>query len=184
MAFQELSTTRVIMLFDQSAVRGRYSVIPADTNTRPIHIRLPVMLLAVLAVIAGIQMLVSPLYYLSLSAWVKSTEGQAALVKLNNTWLTANVSDLLLLMAIIYVLLGISDLWFALGYLRGREWARRQGRRVAVSAVALAIVGVVIAAILPSRFHPGSPFWTIMLNVAVFVYLGRPEVLAYFREEG
>ena len=172
------------MLPDQSEVRRRHSLTPDDTNTRPIHIRLPVMLLAVLAVIAGIQMLVSPVYYLSLSTWVKTAEGQAALVYLNSPLLTENMSQLLLLMAIVYVVLGVSGLWCALGYLRCREWARHEGRRVAVYAIAFAIVGAVIAAILPSRFHPGSPFWTIMLNVAVFVYLGRPEVLDYFREKG
>ena len=144
---------------------------------------MPIILLAVLAVIAGIQMLISPAYYLRLSAWIKSVDGQAALVKLNNPWLTENISHLLLLMAIVYVALGVSDLWFALGYVRGRDWARRQGRRVAVCAVAVALVGAVIAAMLPSEFHPGSPFWTIALNVVVFVYLGRPEVLAYFHEQ-
>jgi hypothetical protein len=141
------------------------------------------LIIAVLSVIAGIQMLVSPLYYLSLSAWIKSSDGQAALVKLNNPWLTENVGALLLVMAIVYVILGLFDFWWASGYVRGRGWARRQGRRTAVFAIIFAIVGAVIATILPSEFHPGSPFWTIGLNVVIFIYLGRPEVLAYFHEQ-
>jgi len=180
---QELCATKLNMMYGQSEARGRHSLIPAGTKTRLVTIRLPVILLAVLAVIAGIQMLISPAYYLSLSAWVRSADGQAALVKLNNQLLTENIGHLLLLMAIVYVVLGLSDFWIALGYLQGRERARHRGRMVAVLAIAFAIVGAVMAAVLPSKFHPGSPFWTILLNVVVFVYLGRPQVLAYFHEK-
>jgi hypothetical protein len=48
---------------------------------------------------------------------------------------------------------------------------------VAAIAIVFAFLGVFL---LPNRVDPGSPFWTIVLNVVVIIYLGSQKVRAYF----
>ena len=138
---------------------------------------LGVTILALLQILTGVQLLVSFLFYVSLSSWVKTPDGQAALLKLNSQWLAQNASGLLFLLAMAYLILGASSLLLARGYVKGKGWARRRGRLLAILAILFAIFGAII---LPNRLDPGSPFWTVAFNAVVFIYLGRPKVKAYF----
>jgi hypothetical protein len=47
--------------------------------------------------------------------------------------------------------------------------------------VLLIVYGIFGLLILPPRADPASPFWTVVVNIAVFIYLGRPSVKSYFR---
>lgn len=76
-------------------------------------------------------------------------------------------------------MLGISCLWLARGYWLGHESARRRGRKVAVLAIAVAVLAGL--AVLPARLGPDSPFWLVLGNLVVFIYLGSEKARSYFR---
>ena len=81
------------------------------------------------------------------------------------------------ILGIAYLILGLSSLWLARGYAKGYEWARRRGRFLASMALVFAVLGSIL---LPPRFAPDSPLWTIVFNLSILLYLGRPRVRAYF----
>ena len=81
------------------------------------------------------------------------------------------------ILGIAYLILGLSSLWLARGYAKGYERARRRGRLLASMALVFAVLGSIL---LPPRFAPDSPLWTIVFNLSILLYLGRPRVRAYF----
>lgn len=83
------------------------------------------------------------------------------------------------LLGIAYLILGISCLWLARGYWLGHESSRRRGRRVAVLAIIVAVLAAI--SILPQKLGPDSPFWSIVGNLVVFLYLGSQTAVRYFR---
>jgi len=135
-----------------------------------------VTVLALLQVLAGLQSLAASLIYFALTSWAKSPEGLAELAS-SGEWVLKNASGVFLLLALVYLILGIGSLLLARGYIKGFEWARRKGRLVAAIAIVFAFLGVFL---LPNRVDPGSPFWTIVLNVIVIIYLGSQKVRLYF----
>jgi amino acid transporter len=81
------------------------------------------------------------------------------------------------ILGVAYLILGLSSLWLARGYAKGYERARRRGRLLASMALVFAVLGSIL---LPPRFAPDSPLWTIVFNLSILLYLGRPRVRAYF----
>ena len=133
-------------------------------------------LLAIIQIISGLQLVVSSLIYFALSSWANTPEGAAELAK-SGDWALKNGSGLFFLLGIVYLILGVSSLLLARGYVKGREWARHKGRVVAALAMVFAIVGAIL---LPRRLDPGSPFWTIVFNAIVIIYLGSAKVRNFF----
>jgi len=121
---------------------------------------LGVTVLAIIAIVAGIQSLGTGL----------------ALVSFSST-LEKSISGIVSLIGLGFLIIGLSYLLLARGYVKGRERARRKGRMIAVFAILLAIAGVMI---LPEMFGAESPVWTVFFNVVIILYLGRPHVKAFF----
>lgn len=111
----------------------------------------------------GIQMVLVGLAFLSFSGTL--LEGSA--------W-----RSLAFLIGLGYFVIGVSALLLARGYVKGYESSRRRGRSVAAFAIAFAILGVLF---LPPKLSPDSPFWTIVGNVVILLYLGSDKVVAYFK---
>jgi hypothetical protein len=129
-------------------------------RNRPVKRPLGVTILAVIAVVAGIQSLGTGLVLVSLSSTLeKSISGIVSLIGLG------------------FLIVGLSYLLLARGYVKGRERSRRKGRMIAGFAIFLAIAGVMI---LPAKLAPESPVWTVFFNVVIILYLGRPRVKAFF----
>jgi len=100
---------------------------------------LGVTILAIIAIVAGIQSLGTGLALVSFS-----------------TTLEKSISGIVSIIGLGFLIVGLSHLLLARGYIKGRERARRKGRMIAVFAILLAIAGVII------------------------LYLGRPRVKAFF----
>jgi hypothetical protein len=129
-------------------------------RNRPVKRPLGVTILAIIAVVAGIQSLGTGLVLVSLSSTLeKSISGIVSLIGLG------------------FLIVGLSYLLLARGYVKGRERSRRKGRMIAGFAIFLAIAGVMI---LPAKLAPESPVWTVFFNVVIILYLGRPRVKAFF----
>jgi hypothetical protein len=121
---------------------------------------LGVTILAIIAILAGIQSLGTGL----------------ALVSFSST-LEKSISGIISLIGFGFLFVGLSYLLLARGYVKGREKARRKGRMIATFAIILAIAGVMI---LPAKLAAESPVWTIFFNIIIIIYLGRPRVKAFF----
>ncbi len=117
-------------------------------------------ILAIIAIIAGIQSLGTGLALMAFSSTLEKS-----------------ISGLVSLIGLGFLIIGLSYLLLARGYIKGREKARRKGRTIAVFAILLAILGVII---LPAKLGQESPVWTVFLNVVIIIYLGRPHVKAFF----
>jgi hypothetical protein len=97
---------------------------------------------------------------------------------LADPWVAANAKSIFGLLAMAYLALGVMALLLARGYVKGLEWARRRGTSVALFAIFFAILSAII---LPDRADPGSPFWTIIFNAIVIIYLRSEKVRRYFK---
>ena len=86
--------------------------------------------------------------------------------------------NLYFIVGLVLFVLGISSLWLARGYIKGYEWARGRGRTIAV--LAILIVFLILFLNLPKRIGPDNPGLSILWNALVFIYLGRPKIVAYF----
>jgi hypothetical protein len=148
------------------------------TRTRPFGITL----LALVQTILGLQF-----WLLAIASRADTTELQDALSE--NAWIAENVDGVLFWSRIIYVVLGLLAFALTYGYLNGSEWAGRRGASVATFAIVVAFLTMMLVAI-PANL--GSPMWlftiwtlvavcTIMFNIAVIIFLGRPTVKAYFK---
>jgi len=148
------------------------------TRTRPFGITL----LALVQIISGLQF-----WLLAIASRADTTELQDALGE--NAWIAENVDGVLFWSRIIYVVLGLLAFALAYGYMNGSEWAGRRGTSVATFAIVVAFLTMMLVAI-PANL--GSPMWlftvwtlvavcTIIFNIAVIIFLGRPTVKAYFK---
>jgi hypothetical protein len=135
-----------------------------------------IVILAIIQMLAGIQLLASSLVYFVLVEWSRTPEGIAEIGKAGE-WALKNARGVFFLLGVVYLALGIGSLLLARGYVKGSERARHKGRVVAVLAIIFAIVGGVI---LPARLDPGSPLWTVAFNLIVVLYLGSKKVRRYF----
>lgn len=136
-----------------------------------------IIVLALLQVINGVQLLVSGSWFLAISSAADTPEVRDALAD-SPAWLVDNLKEIFFWLGLIYIIVAILTFLFARGYVKGYEWARHKGRILAVLLIVYGIFGLLI---LPPRADPASPFWTVVVNIAVFVYLGRPSVKSYFR---
>ncbi len=136
-----------------------------------------VVVLALIQVLNGIQLLVSGLWFWAVSSVSETSEVRDALAD-SPAWLSENLKGIFFFLGLIYIIVSILAFLFARGYVRGYEWARHKGRVLSALLIVYGILGLLI---LPPRADPTSPFWTIVVNVVVFVYLGRASVKNYFR---
>ena len=121
---------------------------------------LGVTILAIIAILAGIQSLGTGLALISFSSTLEKS-----------------ISGIISLIGFGFLFVGLSYLLLARGYVKGREKARRKGRMIAAFAIILAIAGVII---LPAKLAAESPVWTIFFNIIIIIYLGRLRVRAFF----
>ena len=137
-----------------------------------------VFVLAVLQVFSGIQLLFVSIASLVIAAILNSPEGEE---QVSTTIQPESIGLLVIVLAIIGVvtlLMAIFSFLLARGYLKGREWSRRKGRQMAFLAIVIAVISLLL---FPARADPGSPVWTIMFNVLVYLYLGRKRIRSHFR---
>lgn len=92
--------------------------------------------------------------------------------------LTEAAKNLFFLVGLVLFILGVSSLWLARAYMKGFEWARGRGRTIAV--LAILFVFLILFLNLPKKFGPDNPGLSIIWNALVFIYLGRPKIVAYF----
>jgi len=149
------------------------------TNARRSAPRRPlgVTLLAVLQFFSGVGLIFSSLWSFGVSSWAKTEAGRLELEGDATAIAAANISSLFALLGIAYLILGISALWLARGYIKGYEWARHKGRVWAVLSIVFVLIGVLV---LPSKIAADSPAWTIISNTIVVIYLGTSSVRAFF----
>ena len=126
--------------------------------------------------ISGLQLLVSALFMLAISSRAGTAEVQEAL---KSAWVAANAAPLFFFLGIVVLVLAVSSLWLARGYIKGYDWARRRGRLVAALSIIFAVFGVFL---LPTRTDAGSPWWSIIFNSGIILYLGRPRTIAWFKK--
>jgi hypothetical protein len=122
-----------------------------------------VTLLAILQLITGLSNVFSGLGALGASSTLGLTELQ---------------KNILFWLGVILFVLGLSSLWLARAYVIGHEWARHRGRTIAIVSILLALLVIVLH--LPEKLGPDSPGLSIIWNMLVFYYLGRPKIVAYF----
>lgn len=140
---------------------------------------LGVTLLAVIQLLSGMNALSSGLFFLAVSAAAETDTVQEALER--SPWMAENAASIFLWLGLLFLGLAVWSFWYARGYLLGHEWARRRGRRLAGLTVVLALVIIVFLPNLPHKVDIGSPWWMIISNTVVVLYLGRPKVRAFFR---
>ncbi|UCE91474.1 MAG: hypothetical protein JSV90_08755 [Methanobacteriota archaeon] len=135
-------------------------------------------ILAIAQTISGIQLLIFGLLAFAIAAIVSDPEMQEQMSSVAHEVDFDTLSMLFVLIGV--VALGIAFFSFALarGYAKGRVWAWRKGRKIAVLTIMFATLGLIL---MPSRTDPGAPLWTILMNLFIFLYLGRRKVRAWFR---
>jgi hypothetical protein len=137
--------------------------------------------LTIFWIVAGISFLLDFMVYLAYSSWASSPEGRERLVEALSEDVADALTGILLILAIVYLAIGISALLLSRGLFKGYEPARRKARRVAAFAIAFAILGaIILGEVLPERVYISVSWWSILFNMAVVIYLGRPGVKAFF----
>jgi hypothetical protein len=149
----------------------------ARVQSRP----LGVTLLSVVQLILWIGYLLSMLWAWSISAWADSVDGQMRLRSVGGGQLAESIPTLFLIVGVVYLVLGISSLMLSRGYFKGRERARHRGRTVATLAIAFAFFCLLFP--VPAKLGPDSPFWAIVFNLFLVMYLARPKILSFFRSQ-
>jgi len=122
-----------------------------------------VTFLAILQLISGLSNVLTGLGTIGLSSSLDLAEPQ---------------KNVLFVFGVALLILGASSLWLARAYAIGYEWARHRGRAVATLSILLAFLVLLLH--LPERIGPSSPGFSILWNLVVYVYLGRPKIVAYF----
>lgn len=151
----------------------------------------------ILQVVSGIQLLLSCWFYIVLYSWARSPAGKVEIARSGSKLAEQYASGIFLLLSIVIFALAISAFLLSRRYIYGRVSARGEGRKVAVTAILIAVVGFIFMpksldtvspsiALLSTRFLPAShnlasPFWTVVFNLAVIIYLETPNVKAYFK---
>jgi hypothetical protein len=113
----------------------------------------------------GLGMIGNSFLSFGISSWLKTTEGEVSL------------SGLFLVFGIGYFVLGVSALLLSRGYVKGYERSRRRGRHVAAWGIVLVFLGLLF---LPEWEKNQGPLGTVLFNLIMIYYLGRPKVKAYF----
>lgn len=137
-----------------------------------------VTILAIVQTLSGIQLLIQALIAFAIAAIVSDPEVQEQLSSVAGEIDFDTLSLLFVLIGIAAFGIAIFSFALARGYAKGRPWAWRRGRRIAILTIILAILGLMI---IPARTDPGAPIWTILLNLFIFLYLGRRKVRIWFR---
>ena len=140
---------------------------------RPIGI----VFLSLLSIISGIQLLGSSLWCFVVSANADKPEIRDALSRVS-PGLADGAAGVFFMVALVFLVLSMSSFLLARGYYLGRERARARGRMVSTFAIVWALLGILL---LPARLDPASPWWTILFNAVIVLYLGRESIRAYFR---
>lgn len=104
--------------------------------------------------------------------------GLAILGVSSNADVSGDIKNLLFWLGLIMIVLGVSGLWLARGYVKGLEWARHRGRLVAMLSILLALLALVLN--LPAKLGMDSPGFSLIWNAVIYLYLGRPKIVAYF----
>jgi succinate dehydrogenase/fumarate reductase cytochrome b subunit len=139
-----------------------------------------VTVLALLQIVSGFQMLGGALVVLGIAAIATTTEGQEALEAALSPWLAENAALILAVVGLALLTLAVWSFFLARGYLKGNERARRRGRRVALYAIAFAVLGIML---VPVRTDPGSPWLTVLFNLTIYLYLNSAKVRMYFKNQ-
>ena len=137
-----------------------------------------VTVLAILQTISGIQLLIQSLLFFVFATITSSPEVQESLSSLVDENLVKNLPTIFAVLGIVFLIFAILSFQIARGYMRGYEWARVRGRKVALVVILFAFISLLL---MPNRADPGAPIWTIIFNVFILVYLNRRRVRAYFR---
>jgi Na+-translocating ferredoxin:NAD+ oxidoreductase RnfD subunit len=136
-----------------------------------------VVILSFMAVISGVQMLLSSIWAFAVSSNADKPGVVDALSRISPEIANA-AAGLFFVVGLVLLVLAISSLLLAKGYYRGEERARRRGRAISAFAIIWAVLGILL---IPARADPGSPWWTILINIIIIVYLGRDSVKGFFR---
>ena len=140
-----------------------------------------ISLLIVVQLLVGLSMLIGATWGFSLSVWADSPEGREELLGRDVGLPPEAVSGVTFLLGIAYLVLFVSALLLARGYMKGRPWARRRGMMVALFGILSAVLAILV---LPGEMGPDHPVWSIVFNLTVFLYLGGRTARAYFRNGG
>jgi hypothetical protein len=140
---------------------------------------LGVTILAIVQFLSGLNALGSSLFFFAVSSLAETASVQQSLQ--NSPWVAENAGSIFFWLGLIFLALAIWSLWYARGFFKGQEWARRRGRRLAVLTIIFAILLVIFLPNLPQKVGLGSPWWMVISNTVVAVYLGRPKVIAFFK---
>ena len=135
-------------------------------------------LLAIVQTLSGIQLLIQALIAFAIAAIVSDPEVQYQLSSVAGDIDFDTLALLFAVIGVVVLILAVFSFALARGYAKGRAWAWRRGRKIAILTIIIAVIGL---ALMPPRTDPGAPIWTILLNVFIFVYLGRRKVRAWFR---
>ena len=138
---------------------------------------LGVTILAIAQTVSGLQLLLQALIAFAIAAIVSDPEVQEQLSSVAGDIDFDTLSLLFLLIGVAALCIAIFSFALARGYAKGRPWAWRRGRKIAALTIIIAVLGLII---MPARTDPGAPLWTIILNLFIFLYLGRRRVRAWF----
>lgn len=134
--------------------------------------------LTVITLVNAFHLFLGFLWCLAVSARLDDPIVQDALGSATSPWIAENASTLFFFLGLGEVALFVSYALLARGYYNGREEARIRGRKVAKWTIAFALLCIIL---VPARADPGSPWFTLFLNLGIFHYLGKDRVIAYFR---
>ncbi|MDH3364732.1 MAG: hypothetical protein OEM29_01820 [Thermoplasmata archaeon] len=134
-----------------------------------------VTLIAILQIVSGLQMLLVAFIALVIAS---SPDVQEDISSTVGEQLADSIAAIFLVIGVVALAIATFSFVLARGYLKGREWARRKGRKIAFFAILLAFFTLIL---IPSRTDPGAPIWTILLNLFILTYLGRTRVRQFFR---
>lgn len=138
-----------------------------------------VTILAIIQILSGLNALGSSLFFFAVSSLAKTASVQQSLQ--SSPWVAENAASIFFWLGLIFLAFALWSLWYARGYVKGHEWARRHGRRLAVLTIVLAVLLMIFLPNLPQKVGLGSPWWMIVSNSVVAIYLGRPKVIAFFK---
>jgi len=158
----------------------RHGVPPdRETMTTSRKTRRPfgILVLTIVQIFSGLQLLGGALWAFAVAAIASTSEAQELLAEAISPWMAQNAGTLFLILGIALLVLAMWSFLLARGYFKGLDPARRKGRRMAVYAIVLAVIGIIL---VPNRTDPGSPWWTIILNAAIYFYLGSEKVKSHF----
>ena len=139
---------------------------------------LGVTLIALLQLISALQMLLVAVVAFVIASVASTPEVQEELSSALGEHVAESIAPIFVAIGVVALSIALFSFVLARGYLKGYEWARRRGRKVAFLAIILAVFSLLL---IPSRTDPGAPIWTILLNLFILTYLGRRKVRRFFR---